>query len=185
MRRNFVLPVGLSILAGVVALGLHAAALAQTTTTKTATTPPATGTQPAGSQVVEALRVAHRLLAHADHDYDGHRASGGAGGAQGIERPGVPAPPPQAGRDWYDARRWDHHGHHVRSEASGLPSRARDDRSGRGSHDRDHHRNHGHHVRSEASGLPSRARDDRSGRDSHDRDHHRNHGHWLDSTGRV
>ena len=59
MRRNLSCVLGLSIT--VVFSGLVATALAQTTSS----------TYP---QLIETLRHAHRLLVHADHDYDGHRA---------------------------------------------------------------------------------------------------------------
>ncbi len=59
MRRNLSCVLGLSI--AIVFSGLAASALAQTTL-------------PAHPELIETLRHAHRLLVHADHDYDGHRA---------------------------------------------------------------------------------------------------------------
>ena len=66
MHRNLVYGLSISIF-----LGLASVASAQTTTI----TPPITGTANQSRQSeMASLRQAHRLLAEADHDYDGHRA---------------------------------------------------------------------------------------------------------------
>ena len=69
IRRTLVYSLSLSvILAGI---GLAPVASAQTTLTKT----PVTGTSPTGqSTAMQSLHQAHKLLAEADHDYEGHRA---------------------------------------------------------------------------------------------------------------
>jgi hypothetical protein len=65
MRRNLLLGTG-SLIVFLVGLATTSTALAQTQ--KEA------GVTPAQAEAIKALRSAHRLLAEADHDYDGHRA---------------------------------------------------------------------------------------------------------------
>jgi len=67
MRRNLICSLGLSISVFVGGLGLASFASAQSTTAPPASTP-------AKHAALETLRQAHRLLVHADHDYDGRRA---------------------------------------------------------------------------------------------------------------
>ena len=65
MRRNLLLGTG-SLIVFLVGLA--------TTSTAVAQTQKAAGVAPAQAEAIKALRSAHKLLAEADHDYDGHRA---------------------------------------------------------------------------------------------------------------
>lgn len=69
IRWTLVYRLSLSVL--LAGIGLASVASAQTTTTK----PAVTGTSPTGqSTAMQSLHQAHKLLAEADHDYEGHRA---------------------------------------------------------------------------------------------------------------
>jgi len=68
MSRKSFCGIGLSLF--VVFAAVQSAAMAQTPATPT-TAPK----QHTGSPLIHALRSAHKLLATADHDYDGHRAA--------------------------------------------------------------------------------------------------------------
>jgi hypothetical protein len=66
MRCNLIHGLGLSISVLLIGAGLPCLTSAQTVATTSAKT--------AHSALIKELRQAHELLAHADHDYDGHRA---------------------------------------------------------------------------------------------------------------
>ncbi len=68
MRTNWICGIGVSMLALVVGLAVNSASYAQATST----VPSAHQGQKAA--LIKQLRCAHKLLAEADHDYDGHRA---------------------------------------------------------------------------------------------------------------